>query len=454
MRRFEGRVALITGASRGIGLAVAERLVAEGATVVITGRKPESLAAAAERLDAIGAGTRSASRARPTTPDHRAEVFAHIARAVRPPRPPGQQRRHQPGLRPGARDRARGRPQDPRGQRGRGARLDARRAVAAGLSRSIVNIASVAGLSAQPRHRVLRRLQGGAHQPHACSSRTSWRPASASTRSRPPSSRPRSRGRSTRGREAERSRRSTRCGRLGEPEDVAGPGRVPALRRRRLDHRPDAHHRRRRQRRRRRLIRQRAEGCTHEQPPASPTTSPAPPSSCSPPRATPTPGAADRRGRRRHQGRDVPLLRVEGRPALLRSTSGCCRCRSRTSTRSSAAAAPSRDAARRVRRRDRDLDRLPARGHGLLPQRAHALGAAPAGGHPPPPRSTTTSSPSLIERGQDEGLYRTDIPRAVLVAHFFSDVHYLSHWYSPEGPEDKTLVAEQLTDLFLVAIKA
>ncbi len=60
----------------------------------------------------------------------------------------------------------------------------------------------------------------------------------------------------------------------------------------------------------------------------------------------------------------------------------------------------------------------------------------------------------LIERGQEEGLYRTDIPRAVLVAHFFSDVHYLSNWYSPEGPEDKVLLAQQLTDLFLVAIKA
>ena len=60
----------------------------------------------------------------------------------------------------------------------------------------------------------------------------------------------------------------------------------------------------------------------------------------------------------------------------------------------------------------------------------------------------------LIERGQDEGLYRTDIPTAVLVAHFFSDIHYLSTWYSPEGAEDKVLLAQQLTDLFLVAIKA
>ena len=62
MRRFEGRVALITGASRGIGLAVAERLVSEGATVVITGRKPESLTAAVERLDTDRGGPRGRDR--------------------------------------------------------------------------------------------------------------------------------------------------------------------------------------------------------------------------------------------------------------------------------------------------------------------------------------------------------------------------------------------------------
>ena len=58
-----------------------------------------------------------------------------------------------------------------------------------------------------------------------------------------------------------------------------------------------------------------------------------------------------------------------------------------------------------------------------------------------------------MRRGQEAGRYRTDIPHAVLIANFFSDLHYLSHWYSPEGPEDKTLVAEQLTDLFLTSIR-
>ena len=49
-RRLEGRTALVTGASRGIGLAVARRLVDEGARVVITARKPEPLAEAVEAL--------------------------------------------------------------------------------------------------------------------------------------------------------------------------------------------------------------------------------------------------------------------------------------------------------------------------------------------------------------------------------------------------------------------
>ncbi|WP_100444277.1 TetR/AcrR family transcriptional regulator [Glycomyces xiaoerkulensis] len=60
----------------------------------------------------------------------------------------------------------------------------------------------------------------------------------------------------------------------------------------------------------------------------------------------------------------------------------------------------------------------------------------------------------LIARGRDEGRFRDDVPISVLIAHFFSDVHYLPHWYSPEGPEDKTEVAQQLTELFLRGIRS
>ena len=50
LRRLDGRAAIVTGASRGIGLAIAERLLGEGASVCITARREEELTAAAEQL--------------------------------------------------------------------------------------------------------------------------------------------------------------------------------------------------------------------------------------------------------------------------------------------------------------------------------------------------------------------------------------------------------------------
>jgi NAD(P)-dependent dehydrogenase (short-subunit alcohol dehydrogenase family) len=47
---LEGRTALVTGGSRGIGLAIAQTLVARGARVVVTGRKPDALAEAVSAL--------------------------------------------------------------------------------------------------------------------------------------------------------------------------------------------------------------------------------------------------------------------------------------------------------------------------------------------------------------------------------------------------------------------
>ena len=55
---LEGRVAIVTGASRGIGLAVAEALTAAGARVCVTGRDADGVHAAAARLGGVGlAGT-------------------------------------------------------------------------------------------------------------------------------------------------------------------------------------------------------------------------------------------------------------------------------------------------------------------------------------------------------------------------------------------------------------
>ncbi|MCU1476337.1 MAG: 3-oxoacyl-[acyl-carrier protein] reductase [Subtercola sp.] len=49
--RLAGRAAIVTGASRGIGLAIVRRLVAEGAQVCMTARNAEQLGAAASTLD-------------------------------------------------------------------------------------------------------------------------------------------------------------------------------------------------------------------------------------------------------------------------------------------------------------------------------------------------------------------------------------------------------------------
>ena len=50
--RFTGKVAIVTGASRGIGLAIAQRFVDEGANVIITARGQETLDAAVAQLGA------------------------------------------------------------------------------------------------------------------------------------------------------------------------------------------------------------------------------------------------------------------------------------------------------------------------------------------------------------------------------------------------------------------
>src|SRR5581483_3237072 len=76
--RFTGQVALVTGASRGIGLAVARRLLDEGARVVITARKPDGLAAALDELDAGPDALSVAGRA--DDPEHQEDAVRTAVR--------------------------------------------------------------------------------------------------------------------------------------------------------------------------------------------------------------------------------------------------------------------------------------------------------------------------------------------------------------------------------------
>jgi 3-oxoacyl-[acyl-carrier protein] reductase len=54
MKRFESKIALVTGASRGIGEAIAKRLASEGATVVAAARSADALARVVSEIGAAG----------------------------------------------------------------------------------------------------------------------------------------------------------------------------------------------------------------------------------------------------------------------------------------------------------------------------------------------------------------------------------------------------------------
>lgn len=72
--RFAGKTAIVTGASRGIGLGIAQRLVDEGAKVVITARKQEALDEAVARLGGAGYALGVAGKA--DDAEHQADAVA------------------------------------------------------------------------------------------------------------------------------------------------------------------------------------------------------------------------------------------------------------------------------------------------------------------------------------------------------------------------------------------
>jgi NAD(P)-dependent dehydrogenase (short-subunit alcohol dehydrogenase family) len=145
MARFDGKTALVTGASRGIGLAIAHVLVVDGARVVITARGQETLDEAVAQLGPAAIGI--AGKA--DDPAHRATVFETIAREFGSldylVNNAGINPAYGPILGVGE-DAARKILE----VNVLGSLAWSRDAVAAGLSSAIVNIASIAGVTAAP----------------------------------------------------------------------------------------------------------------------------------------------------------------------------------------------------------------------------------------------------------------------------------------------------------------
>jgi 3-oxoacyl-[acyl-carrier protein] reductase len=79
VRDLHGKTALITGASRGIGLAIARRLVDEGARVCVTARKAEALGEAVEALGGPEHAIAVAGRA--DDPEHQPAAVARTLEA-------------------------------------------------------------------------------------------------------------------------------------------------------------------------------------------------------------------------------------------------------------------------------------------------------------------------------------------------------------------------------------
>ncbi len=75
--RFAGHTAIVTGASRGIGLAVAQRLVDDGARVVVTGRQQPALDEAVAQLGGSALALGVAGRA--DDPEHQVDT---VTRAI------------------------------------------------------------------------------------------------------------------------------------------------------------------------------------------------------------------------------------------------------------------------------------------------------------------------------------------------------------------------------------
>src|SRR5690606_40427106 len=75
--RLAGRTALVTGSTRGLGLAIAKRLAAEGAFVAVSGRSEEQARRVAEEI--VAAGGRAAGVAADVAAPGFAEALVQTA---------------------------------------------------------------------------------------------------------------------------------------------------------------------------------------------------------------------------------------------------------------------------------------------------------------------------------------------------------------------------------------
>jgi NAD(P)-dependent dehydrogenase (short-subunit alcohol dehydrogenase family) len=78
---FADRVAIVTGATRGIGLGIAQEIVARGGRVCITARKEDELAEAVRSLDPDGSGRAIASRGAADNEEHQQQTVAQVTEA-------------------------------------------------------------------------------------------------------------------------------------------------------------------------------------------------------------------------------------------------------------------------------------------------------------------------------------------------------------------------------------
>jgi AcrR family transcriptional regulator len=60
---------------------------------------------------------------------------------------------------------------------------------------------------------------------------------------------------------------------------------------------------------------------------------------------------------------------------------------------------------------------------------------------------------ALVEEGQGEGVFRTDVPADLSAHYFFGSVHHLATWYSPNGPLSAKEIGRHYADLLLASLK-